>query len=137
MSLMPLITRAYYSIHDMKTPVIISIIALAVNVIIDISLAPVMGARGIALGTSASIILAAVIGLYDLNQRLGFMYEKSIKPNLVKYLVAAVVMISGIILTYGTAATSLENILLNNIITVGFSSIVGCGLYVLVLKVLE
>lgn len=137
MSLMPLLTRVYYSIHDMKTPVIISSFALAVNIIIDISLAPVMGARGIALGTSISIILAAVIGMCDLNRRLGFMDKKSIKLNLIKYLVAAVVMISGIVLTYGTVATSLDNIFLYNIITVGFSSIVGWGLYILVLKVLE
>lgn len=72
MSLMPLITRTYYSVHDMKTPVVISIIALMVNIVIDLSLAPFMGARGVALGTSLSTILAAALGLYDLNRRLGF-----------------------------------------------------------------
>lgn len=137
MSLIPLITRVYYSIHDMKTPVIISSLALVVNIIVDLLLAPFMGARGIALGTSLSVILAAIIGIYDLNRRLRFAEGKNIRGMIVKLSVAAVIMTTGIILTYGTAAISLENIFLHNIITLGISSLVGVGLYVLVCKVLE
>lgn len=137
MSLIPLITRVYYSIHDMKTPVVISILALVVNIIIDLALAPIMGARGIALGTSVSVILAAIIGIYDLNRRLGFAEGENIRGTLVKLLVAAVIMTTGIILTYGTIAISLENIFLHNIITVGLTSLFGLGLYALVCKVLE
>lgn len=137
MALIPLITRVYYSIHDMKTPVIISFLALVVNIIVDLLLAPFMGARGIALGTSLSVILAAIIGIYDLNRRLKFAREKNISGIFVKFSVAGVIMATGIILSYGVVAISLENIFLHNIITVGISSLVGLGLYVLVCKVLE
>ena len=137
MALIPLITRAYYSIHDMKTPVVISILALVVNIIIDLTLAPIMGASGIALGTSASVILSSIIGIYDLNRRLQFTERKDIRGILVKFSVAAVIMTTGILLTYGAFATSLDNVFLHNVITVGLSIAVGLGLYILVCKVLE
>lgn len=59
------------------------------------------------------------------------------KETVVKLLVASPIMTTGIIHTYGTASTSLENIFSHNIITVGFTSVIGVGLYVLVCKVLR
>ena len=46
-------------------------------------------------------------------------------------------MTTGILLTYGAFATSLDNVFLHNVITVGLSIAVGLGLYILVCKVLE
>lgn len=137
MAIIPLITRAYYAIHDMKTPVLLGTLALGVNIVLDLLLAPYMGASGLALGTSVATILAVALGIYDLNKRLKFTQGKEVRETAIKLGVASVIMATGIILTYGTAATTLENIFLNNIITVGISTVVGAGLYTLVYKVLR
>lgn len=135
MVLIPLITRIYYSIQDMKTPLQISIIALIVNIIIDLSLAPYMGARGVALGTSASVILASAIGFYDLNKRLELSKGKDIRKMVYKYLTGAIIMTIGIIFSRSLIVNSFNNLCVNNLITVGFAALVGIGLYLGVLKV--
>lgn len=137
MVLIPLITRIYYSIQDMKTPLKISILALAVNIIIDLSLAPYMGARGVALGTSASIILASGIGFYDLNKRLGLSKGKDIRKRIYKFLFATIIMTTGIILSHGLVVNIFNNLLLSNLITVGFASIIGIGLFFGILWILK
>lgn len=137
MAIIPLITRAYYAIHDMKTPVLLGTLALGINIVLDLTLSPYMGASGLALGTSIGTISAVALGIYDLNKRLKFTQGKEVRETTIKLGVASVIMATGIILTYGTAATTLENIFLNNIITVGISTIVGAGLYTLVFKVLR
>lgn len=58
MAIISLITKAYYSIQDMKTPILISLTALILNTFLNISLAPIMDIGGIALGTNISVILA-------------------------------------------------------------------------------
>lgn len=136
MSLIPLITRVYYSIHDTNKPVIISILGLIVNVILDLALAPIMGARGLALGTSLSVILVAIIGLWDLNVRLQFVERKKIKGKLAKLLLTTAVMTIGVILTYNGMGISVSNMFFQNILSVGISSVVGIGLYLLTWKVL-
>ncbi|MDR7856991.1 murein biosynthesis integral membrane protein MurJ [Tissierella sp.] len=66
MAILPLITRAYYSIRDMRRPVVISILSLILNIVVDLLLAPTMGAAGLALGTSISVIFAVLLGIYNL-----------------------------------------------------------------------
>lgn len=137
LTFIPMITRAYYSIHDMKTPFFIGILMFVINIFLDIVLAPTMGAAGIALGTSISSIVFAILGLYDLNRKLKLFTYNDLGERLIKISVGAVIMFTGIILTYGTVATSFSNVFVNNVIAVGFSSIIGVGLYMLVCRVLR
>ena len=134
MALLPLIARTYYSIQDMQTPTIISIISLVANTILNLSLASIMGTKGIALATSVATILAVVIGFVDLNRRLSIVKNMDIKNMAVKLLLSATAMVLGITLVYSLISISTENILLYNVVTVGLSSIVGIGLYALVYK---
>ncbi|MDF9276965.1 murein biosynthesis integral membrane protein MurJ [Arthrobacter sp. EH-1B-1] len=58
-----------YALGDARAPVVISVLAMVVNVVGDILLAPVMGVAGIALATSASLVLAAVANAWLLRSR--------------------------------------------------------------------
>lgn len=58
-----------YALGDAKAPVVVSVIAMVVNVVGDILLAPIMGIAGIALATSASLALAAVANAWLLRRR--------------------------------------------------------------------
>ncbi|WP_240614984.1 murein biosynthesis integral membrane protein MurJ [Arthrobacter ruber] len=58
-----------YALGDSKAPVVVSLIAMVINVAGDISLAPVMGVAGIALATSASLGFAAIANGWLLARR--------------------------------------------------------------------
>lgn len=137
MALIPLITRAYYSIQDMKTPIVISLAALGINTILDLSLAPLMGSSGIALGTSISIILALIYGIFDLNRKLDIVRDDGLKDTVLKIGVATVVMTESMFLAHGTISTLLNDLFINNILDISFSTIAGVGVYAEVCKVLR
>ena len=137
MALIPLMARTYYSIHDMQTPTIISVIALVTNTILNLSLAALIGNKGIALATSLASILAVVIGFVNLNRRLKFFRNEGIKNMAIRLLLSSAVMVLGIILVYSLISISTENLLLYNVVTVGLSSSVGIILYALVYKFIK
>ncbi|GGK77818.1 murein biosynthesis integral membrane protein MurJ [Ornithinimicrobium pekingense] len=55
------VVSASYAVGDTRGPVAVSILAMVVNVVGDLTLAPVMGVPGIVLATSVSLVLAAVL----------------------------------------------------------------------------
>lgn len=134
MALLPLVTRAYYSIQDMQTPAIISIVTLVINTILNLTLAPLMGGQGIALATSLATIVAVVIGAVDLNRRLKFARNKVMENMVMRLILSSSAMIISIGVVYALISITTENILLYNIATVGLSSLVGISSYALVYK---
>ncbi|MHA7172620.1 murein biosynthesis integral membrane protein MurJ [Arthrobacter monumenti] len=54
------IVSAAYALGDSRAPVMVAVLAMAINVAGDILLAPVIGLAGIALATSASLLFAAL-----------------------------------------------------------------------------
>jgi len=74
-ALIPLLVRAFYSIQDTRTPLYISLVSMAVNVALSLSLpfisALQLGVAGIALAFSIASILNAVLLFIWLNGRIG------------------------------------------------------------------
>lgn len=64
-----IVVKASYSIGDPRAPMVVAVVAMVVNVVGDIVLAPIMGVAGIALATTASLVLAAVVNLMLLHRR--------------------------------------------------------------------
>lgn len=58
-----------YALGDSKAPVVVSLIAMTINVAGDILLAPIMGVAGIAVATSASLGFAAIANGWLLARR--------------------------------------------------------------------
>ncbi|WP_247827892.1 murein biosynthesis integral membrane protein MurJ [Arthrobacter antioxidans] len=58
-----------YALGDSRAPVLVSLAAMAINVVGDILLAPLMGVAGIALATTASLVVAAVANAWLLARR--------------------------------------------------------------------
>lgn len=65
------VVRTSYAVGDSRAPVAVALVAMVVNVVGDITLAPVMGIRGLALATTGSLALAAVANLWLLRRRHG------------------------------------------------------------------
>ena len=70
-ALVEALTRAFYAMHDTRTPVIAGLIIIALNIAIGIALLDRMGYLGLALALSVSTTVEAVILAGVLRQRLG------------------------------------------------------------------
>jgi putative peptidoglycan lipid II flippase len=64
------LTRAFYSLRDMKTPVRISLLTVGLNLILNLSLVTVIQEPGIALATSATGIVNFVLLVSALRRRV-------------------------------------------------------------------
>jgi len=64
------VTRAFYALHDTRTPVTVAVVAVAVNALLCALFASPLGNRGIALALTLSTTLEMAILLLILRQRL-------------------------------------------------------------------
>jgi putative peptidoglycan lipid II flippase len=70
-ALVEALTRAFYAMHDTRTPVIAGIAIMGLNVVIGVALLSRMGYMALALGLSLSTIVEAVILMFVLRRRIG------------------------------------------------------------------
>ena len=86
------ISRVFYSLGDNKTPVINSVLIVAINVILALLLSKVMGIRGIALATSISFIVGAIALYLPSIKLIGNVFNKKLFTNVIKITISSVVM---------------------------------------------
>lgn len=61
----------FYALRDSRTPVLVSAVAVAINIVLNLVLVRVLGFRGLALGTTVAAIAHAGILLWLLRGRIG------------------------------------------------------------------
>jgi putative peptidoglycan lipid II flippase len=92
-SLQQVLNRAYYALHDTMTPLILSVVTIAVNTAVEIPLSFTrLHEAGIAAGTLASFALQAVIMLIMLDRKIGGLGLRSIAGKVMKMLIACAAM---------------------------------------------
>ena len=91
-SIVKIASPSFYSLRDSRTPVIVSVGSVLLNLAINLVLVRVMGFRGLALGTAIAAIVNAAVLLWLLQRRLGGLEGRRIAVSFVKIAVASVVM---------------------------------------------
>ena len=86
------VTRAFYAMHDTRTPVIASIITIGANILLSWYLSPRMGVGGLALSISITTTLEMVILLTVLVRRTGN-FDSRLVTQLSKMLIAGGVLV--------------------------------------------
>lgn len=86
------LSRAFYSMQDTKTPAINAAIAVALNIVLNIVLSRYMGIGGLALATSISTIFCAALLFISLRKRVGAFGLKTIVISFIKITGASLVM---------------------------------------------
>ncbi|HHX60054.1 MAG TPA: murein biosynthesis integral membrane protein MurJ, partial [Epulopiscium sp.] len=86
------LSRAFYSLQDTKTPAINAAIAVVMNIILNIILSKYMGIGGLALATSISAIFCTVLLFISLRKKIGAFGIKDITISFVKIVGASLVM---------------------------------------------
>src|SRR5690606_27645143 len=70
-SIVKIASPCFYAMKDARTPIIVSLITIGVNLVLNLALYAVMGFRGLALGTAIAANLNAVLLLVLLSRRIG------------------------------------------------------------------
>ncbi|UDQ99100.1 murein biosynthesis integral membrane protein MurJ [Lentisphaerota bacterium WC36G] len=91
-----ILTAAFYSRKDMKTPLYISLVCIAVNIILNIILMFPLKQGGLALATTISSLLNNSLLIYFLNKHLKI--EKKIFKNFILTIVK-IILVNSIIIT--------------------------------------
>ena len=92
-----LASPTFYALRESRTPVLVSVMSIGLNVVLNITLVRVLGYRGLALGTALSALVNAVVLLFLLRRRLGGLDEKRIAAALLKVLAASAVMAAAVV----------------------------------------
>jgi len=91
-SLVMLLARAFYALQDTKTPVIISVATLVVNIILALILAPSLGVAGLALAYSTANFINLLILVFILRLRLENLDDLNIIKSSLKIILASFLM---------------------------------------------
>jgi putative peptidoglycan lipid II flippase len=93
-SLLQITNRAYYALHDTKTPLVMSAVNIVINLVVELPLVwiPGIGESGMAVGTAVSFAIQAIVMLWILDRRIGGLELRKLVMPIVKMLIAALVM---------------------------------------------
>ncbi|MBI2415738.1 MAG: murein biosynthesis integral membrane protein MurJ [Candidatus Kerfeldbacteria bacterium] len=88
----PLLTRSFFAHHDTKTPVIISIISMVLNIVVAWLAVPYFGLYGLALAFAVSSLASMLLLLVVLRVRCGDLDDRIIIQSVWRIVGAALVM---------------------------------------------
>jgi len=95
------LTRAFYSLQDSKTPMRSAIIAVCLNIFLNLTLIWPLGTGGLALSTAICSYLQVVLLITDLRRRFGRTILLNLRTTIIKTVIGAVIMtLSAWILLY-------------------------------------
>jgi len=87
-----ILSRAFYSLQDTKTPMINAAIGMILNIVLNIILSKYMGIGGLALATSISAIFTTGLLFAFIRKEIGPFGMKQMSISFIKILVASLVM---------------------------------------------
>jgi putative peptidoglycan lipid II flippase len=91
-SVVKIASPSFYSLQDARTPMIVSLIAIAANLGLNLWLNALMGFRGLALGSAIAANVNAVLLLWLLSRRIGGVEAARVLTSFAKILIASIVM---------------------------------------------
>lgn len=139
MSLTMVLTRAYYALGDVRTPLFLGLVSLVVNVLASIALTPALGHNGLALANSLASIFLALAMFALLRRHLPRLYTGEILVSAGKSLVASVLTALAALGVYRYLALDLfkiqdTRILLLEVLAAMSLGVIVYGLAILLLR---
>lgn len=125
----------YYALDDTRTPVRMSLIGVAVNLAVNLTLILILPAdvrfAGLALGTSVSVSVSNALLSRGLARRLGDFGRSRIRSSGVRQLAASLVMALVVVYLRWACFPELPSGLLEKAAAVGLLVLLGAGTYLL------
>jgi putative peptidoglycan lipid II flippase len=91
-SLLEITSRAFYALHDTRTPVGVGLASMALNVMLSLALRPILGFGGLALANTIATLLEMVVLLWLLSRRLDGLEWPQLSSTAVRSILATVLM---------------------------------------------
>jgi putative peptidoglycan lipid II flippase len=130
-SVVEIVSRAFYALHDTRTPVIVGVCAMTINVILSLTLSSQFASHGwmahggLALANSLATAMEMTALLVLMHRRLHGLLDRLVWLGLGQAVLATLAM--GLVVFGWTAVTRDQRLLL----VVGVGVIVGAGIYLL------
>ena len=102
-SVVEVVSRAFYAMHDTRTPVFVLFASMVLNMILNVILSKLFAALGtwphggLALANSIATALEMCALLYFMNRKLNGLEGRRILDGIARYTVSAAVMIAGLL----------------------------------------
>ena len=134
--------KVFYSLQDTKTPMINGVMAMILNIILNISFVKFtnMQLAGLAFATSISAIFTVSLLFISLGRKIGNFGGKSIALAMIKSLISGIIMAVVTLFIYNFIANRLGNGFIQESITLALAVAIGAivyGICIIVLKVDE
>ena len=91
-----ILTRAFYGMHDTRTPVALGVVSLIVNLVLSLSLINVLGIAGLALANTIAALTEMALLAWVLRSRLHGLDDRRVVITAAKTLIASLVMALGV-----------------------------------------
>jgi len=122
--------RAFYSIKETVTPVVLGIWAVIANVLLNVILMPSLGIGGLALATTLTSTAKTVLMVYFLRKRLNGINGSVFAPECLKILGATAVMLGYLVLSINLVPVSLHAPLSSRILNLSLSIVPAAAIYI-------
>lgn len=128
-----IVTRAFYALQDTRTPVVVAVVAMLINLALALVLVRFLSHGGLALAASISATFEAVALLYLARRRLGGLGEQRLLVSVAKTSMAAILM-GAVVLMFADAVAPYMPLLnlpqvADRVLFVGSSIVVGSAAY--------
>lgn len=89
-SVIPLLSRAFWALHDAKTPFYISLFSVVINIMLSVALSKAYGLRGLVASFSVSSTLNAILLYVFINKKTNFICHGRIYMPIIKISLASI-----------------------------------------------
>lgn len=128
-SLNELLSRTYYSMHDMKTPMLCACVNVILNIVLSLSLVGIMAHNGLALATSIAGVSNFILLYIGLKKKYKHIRILKSKRKLMKIVIAAVAAVGGSALFYNMVIIPLNHVVYMRLVQLFLAVIVAFMLY--------
>jgi putative peptidoglycan lipid II flippase len=87
-----ILARAFYALHDTKTPVLLGVLSLGINLAMSLALINVLGVTGLALANTTAALIEMTLLIVMIRKRLGGLDDRRLVLCAVKTALASLVM---------------------------------------------
>ena len=124
-----ILSKAFFSEKNSKTPMFNAIISMVVNIILAYSLSSKLGINGLALATAGGSTTNAILNYICMRKRRGKIFKKSDVISVIKTVISTVVMTVVVAVTYGIINNTVPHNFIGWLICCAVSGLVGVAVY--------
>ena len=132
-----ILSRAFYANKDGKTPLISGLVSIIINLVSCILLVDKFDVAGLALASSLSTLVAALILIVPMKKRNKHIIDKSLGIDFIKILFSSLIMMVAVYILKNFIQQNLYDSLISRVIIVGVPTSIGIVLYMIMAHVLK